>query len=291
MAQHFIVGKRVRIFTLKYGWTQGIVEECQRHEEYTDIKVRLDQGRSKWEKYPSDKIKIFTEDAVQSKDDEIIAKIMKLLRLASSPVPAEAELALQKAYELMAKHDIDKEQFTGNEKKYVDEAVPLGDKIYEEYVLVANVCQRFFKVEFFTDSLQNGRGIRFVGKRHHVEISLYVFSFLAYTFRKIYRRTNRQSPVDRKSFMRGLYGGLLQKLTESQAAIKQEYGIVPVNDPDLKKFLDENWDLKDLSEKKDVRVDVESYYMGVKKGKEIDIVSGIEEKKKDVVKSLPGASN
>jgi hypothetical protein len=251
----------------------------------------------KWVNYPDpNHLQLLSEGAAQTADEAIMAKIMKLLALAGSPNPHEAELAMQRAHELMAKYDIDMGDVKKDEKKYVDDICPTGKTLFDEHLLVARICRDYFKIQYFIDGIadergyRTGKGIRFVGKKHHVEISLYVFSFLVYNFRKIYKRTKREIEVrDKRSFMHGLYDGLNQKLKQSNEKIKQEYGIVPIEDAELKSFVKENWKLGNLK-RSNHGVNSDSYGKGVEKGKEIDIHGGIQAGKTAAgPKALPGA--
>lgn len=291
-----VIGRRVQHFKFKYGWRTGIIVDFELSPKGIPphkIQIQFDEGyRSSWKPYPSDKIKLIDKDKENSHDKETIAKIMKLLALGSSPNKYEAELAMQRAYELMQKYDIDIADIKQDEKKYVDNTVPIGGKIYEEHLLVSRLCRDYFKVFSFvdsmpidknisysmmTDKLMDAKCIRFVGKKHHVEISLYVFAFLVYTFRKLYRKQNKIQKVrDKKAFMEGLYIGLNQKLEESHKKVEQEYGIVVVEDADLLKHCHENWNLSDMNRKQRM-VDKESYERGVKEGRSIDIHDGIQQ--------------
>lgn len=280
-----VVGRRIKYCSSRtFEWKAGIVLAYELGKDGAPphkIKIQMDEdGVIKWREYPSNKVRILTEEQVSESNKEMLQKVMKLLRLAGSPNKHEAELAMQRAHELMHKYDIKQEDIDGTKgKAFEDEVVPLGGSIFQEYWCVAKLCQEFFNVQFFCDHLPGReKGMRFIGKKHHVEISLYVFAFLAYTFREIHREENRIERVqDRNSFMMGLYQGLKSKLTESNKKIEQEYGIVVVENTELKKYVADKWKLKDVKTGSS-RGDADSYSRGQHRGKNININEGISDK-------------
>jgi hypothetical protein len=62
---------------------------------------------------------------------EILDKIKKLLRLGQSPNRHEAELAVQRAFELAARHQIDIENISLDDdvRKIVSEEFPSGKRL------------------------------------------------------------------------------------------------------------------------------------------------------------------
>lgn len=158
---------------------------------------------------------------------EIIERIKKLLRLARSSNPHEAQLAMQRALELAREHEVAVEGLNPDEAAR-EKAVTHRDT--EEHLRVSydkeyavRICSRFFHVRaVFVKVVTNRRGwpeiatkITFVGRRSDLEIAFYVYHFLQHHFGYCWRE-HRGRLRNRHAFVDGMFDGLYSKLAEAE---------------------------------------------------------------------------
>ena len=119
--------------------------------------------------------------------EEYLEKIEKLLKLSESPVESEAEAALLKARELMAKHKIDMQELNldkGPEKiVWLDTKVSYGgrrDPWVENLatVIAKNMCCRFVRLTRYRKQTYR---LQFVGFESDAETCRRAFEY-AYDF-------------------------------------------------------------------------------------------------------------
>ncbi len=152
-------------------------------------------------------------------------RIRKLLRLGQSPYEAEAQRAMELAFELAARHQIEIEAINLDEReqRIVSAAVECGLRMPLEKALALNVVCRFFNVS----TVRCGRNVQFVGLPGDIEIARYVFEFLSTTARRLVneRRAewrHRFTENRRRNFIFGFYYGVTSRLNESEACLLPE---------------------------------------------------------------------
>jgi hypothetical protein len=150
-----------------------------------------------------------------------LEKIKKLLRMKRGGTPDEIATALRLAQELAEKHGINLGSVNPDEdtqaEKPVGHGVPVeGSRIQWEAKYAALVCEKFFHVNAFTHhTAWRKYRIVLVGTDWDREVAAYVFVFLTRHFRQCWRQAKRVR--NRQAFLWGMYLGLCQKLSESQA--------------------------------------------------------------------------
>lgn len=154
-----------------------------------------------------------------------IDKIKKLLRLARSSNQHEAALAMKRAVELAAAHQVeidgldpddDASRITHRE----DETL---SRMPYDRTFASFICRRFFRVEpIQCDVIRMVRGwpkkgyqMRWVGTESDVEIARYVYQFIYRHFAFCWRK-HRGRCRNRYSFVKGMYQGLYTKLLEAE---------------------------------------------------------------------------
>ena len=149
---------------------------------------------------------------------DIIEKIKKLLRLARSSNPHEAQLAMQRAMELAREHDIAVDSLNPDNQvkqktvSHQDTGAKARLSYDQRYALV--ICQRFFHVTPVTRQKIQRDGIyarlrnfiTFVGTSSAIEIALYVFGFLVQHFAYCWRKY-RGRLSNRHAFIEGMFQG------------------------------------------------------------------------------------
>jgi len=152
-------------------------------------------------------------------------RIRKLLRLGQSPFEHEAQRAVELAFELAARHQIEIESLNldEGERKIVLVAVECGLRLPLEKSLAANLLGPFFNV-----SVVRCRGnVKFVGLPQDIEIARYVWEFLSETAHRLVREQRallrgRFTENRRRNFLYGFFYGVASKLRASKAQLIPE---------------------------------------------------------------------
>jgi hypothetical protein len=159
-------------------------------------------------------------------NSSIIEKIKALLRLARSANKHEAELALQRAFELAEKHKIDVTTLDpdANAEDVTHELFGFGWRLAFLNGVMLNLCVRFFHVEICLKKPD----VMFVGKPTDITIAWYVYGFLCQQCRKWLRQFEAEeksarrkiTEAKRKNFISGFSYGIASQLREVKAAIQ-----------------------------------------------------------------------
>jgi hypothetical protein len=186
--------------------------------------------------------------------EAVIEKIKKLLELASSernPSAHEAESAMAKVQELLAKYELDLTTVEQSAKPQAEEFVtnPYGEPFERtpmEHRFAAWIVQSYFQVSVFTStgySLHNlgkgkimirrifetsedprfGRRVCFLGRKTNVTIAEYVYGYLCAEFRRQWERYhNETGSGNRLDYYRGLRVGLDRRLEQERKVITSD---------------------------------------------------------------------
>jgi hypothetical protein len=165
--------------------------------------------------------------------ESILAKIRKLLELASNernPSRHEAESAMAKVQELLAKHDLELADIEASGRQTPQEEIgTLPGKRYRRLdpqdKLIFDILARYFQVRllyepsgyesFDTDNGRFCRRVLFVGKQTHVLIARYVYGFLSGEFErqwKSFAEATGKTRSSQRDFFTGLYHDLRDTL-------------------------------------------------------------------------------
>lgn len=171
-------------------------------------------------------------------DHKILDKIEKLMRLAKSDNQHEAELAMQRAQEMMLKHGIDAHRLNPHleKKAFLRDDFDLGMK---RVPVCHNEISRIL-IDFFDVRIVNLRGtssISIIGREEKVATAKVLYTFLNETFQRLWRKFSKATGISpkhgRASYFIGLERGLKDKLEEQrQATLREEFD----NLEDLNKY-------------------------------------------------------
>lgn len=178
--------------------------------------------------------------------DRILDRIRKLLALASSDNRNEAELAMQKAHELMLRHNVEAPRATPGaniDGRYIVRQLGSPEKRGNrvEGAVLALLSELFFvKVILVPVWLpllgKRGTAYEISGTRPNVDMAEHVYNFLLATADRLWRENRGDSRVrsgrDRLSYQMGVIGGFRDKLLADRITL-QETGLVWVGDADL----------------------------------------------------------
>ena len=167
-------------------------------------------------------------------EDSISSKIQKLLNLAESASDNEAEVALCKAHEIMAKHGISQDSITAPAHVTIAIGTPVK-RISSELKLLSTILHRFWPVEIIWapepdphDPQSHLFSLYLCGTPENVRLAAYVHDFIQnhirteFTMRFATRGLPKQAM---KSFALGVLNGLYEAL-EKQTNSSQEYALV-----------------------------------------------------------------
>lgn len=174
--------------------------------------------------------------------DRVLERIRKLLALAGSSNQHEAEIAMNKAHELMLRHNI---EATGAQVRQGYEVRHLGDaekRTSRVESAIATLLSEFFFVKVIQVPvylpLAGKRGSLFeiTGTRPNVEMATHVYEFLRATAERLWRDNRNDARVksgkDRLSYQAGVIGGFRDKLAAERKQLKGT-GLVWIGDADL----------------------------------------------------------
>lgn len=181
-------------------------------------------------------------------EDRTVVRIRKLLALAKSQNPHEAEAAMLKAHELLAKYHVDL-LLLETKRDYVSRLIskPALRHTREKYLL-ASLLQDYYFVQgiwvsaFVLDRGKMGRALEVSGSEQDVDMAAYVYSFvLNFIDRQwaAYRR-GASRPLRKIDFSVGIVAGFKEKLDAQKERLKKvasTYALIEREDPCLTQYM------------------------------------------------------
>lgn len=158
---------------------------------------------------------------------DIVEKIKKLLRLARSSNPHEAQLALARALELAREHHVAIEGLNpddaAKEKTVTHEDTEPSLRLSYDKEYAVRICSLFFGITaVFRTAIVMHRGwpkrarhVSFVGTPTDVTIALYVYGFLQQHFAFCWRK-HKGRLRNRHAFIDGMFRGIVRRLFDAQ---------------------------------------------------------------------------
>jgi hypothetical protein len=176
----------------------------------------------------------------------VLDRIRKLLALAGSPNQHEAELAMNKAHELMLRHNIDWAQSQterGFEVRHLGDPERRTTRVVSE---VARLLVEFFFVKvifvpaYVPATGKTGQVLEVIGTQANVEMAVHVYEFLLATAERLWTENRRDARVrsgrDRLAYQAGVIDGFRAKLRAERQVLGKGQGLVWVGDPQLDTF-------------------------------------------------------
>lgn len=236
-------------------------------------------------------------------EQKILTKIEKLLAMAGSSNPHEAELALQKALELSMLHNIDMSRVGVNNTSSVQathEKVSAGvSRLSVTHNYTASIIKKFFNAHIVTSGGRaDGRNIYFFGRQDDIDQAKFLYNFLNETFMRLWHAHYKANPwlnvkTSRKSYFLGLYHGLCDKLTITSQSVqsnlnddeKSSYQLMVVDiKTQIEQVIDDVFSGRVKTVKrKTVYADVQAIEQGRKDGYAINIHSGLTNKSQPMI--------
>jgi hypothetical protein len=233
--------------------------------------------------------------------DRRMLRVKKLLALAESKNRFEAEAAMTKAHELIAKHNI---ELNRHEDKRQFLSIFLGSPALrhprEDYHL-ANLLQDYYFVSgiwvpaYVIEKQKMGRVLEISGTAQNLKIAHYVHDFIVQFIDTQWRKYNHEKGLNRyrkTDFSVGIIEGFRNKLESNVVKKKSKkniFALIQKGDPQLLKYFRFKYphtaSVKKAASQQDTRV----LNDGKKLGKKLVIARGISERKTGKPRLITGA--
>jgi hypothetical protein len=179
--------------------------------------------------------------------DRVLARVRKLLALAESPDRHEAEAAMAKAHELIARYNLDLRQ-EARPEEYLSLLIgEAGLRHFAEDYALANLLQDFYFVRgiwvssYVLERERMGRILEISGTLPNVRIASYVFDFVRRFISGKWTEYSRGKSLSRyrlTDFSLGIIEGFRSKMESNGGNGKEAFrALVKKEDPFLKEYL------------------------------------------------------
>jgi hypothetical protein len=162
--------------------------------------------------------------------DQLRAKVRKLLALAESPYAEEARAAASKASELITRHNLSLIE-EDRERTFISRFMCNPAKRHPRHIsVVSSILQRFFFVEvvwvptWVVSKNCAGNVPEMSGQPHDIEFAAYVFDFIQGTIRAQWDQARQQHGFTGREFRQfalGVASGFLLKLDDDRRALSE----------------------------------------------------------------------
>lgn len=184
-----------------------------------------------------------------SVDDKILLRVKKLMALAESCNRHEAEAAMAKAHELIAKYNIDLLAYNKNRDF---SSVFLGKpalRHYREAYHLANLLQDFYFVSgiwvstYVLEKGKMGRVLEISGTIQNIKIASYIYDFIRHYIDakwRDYNKTKRLNRFRKTDFAVGIIEGFQSKLeskNKKNKTAKKNSALIKIEDPLLDQYM------------------------------------------------------
>jgi hypothetical protein len=226
-----------------------------------------------------------------SDEDRVLIRIRKLLALAKSQNAHEADAAMLKAHELIAKYHVDLLRLE-IKRSYVSRLVSTPELRHtrEKYQLAA-LLQAFYFVQgiwvpvFVIEKGKMGRALEISGTARDVDLAAYVYDFVLGFIDsqwQIYSRGGSHRRQRKIDFAVGVVAGFHDKLNSQKKHLIQtasSYALIEREDPCLKNFMAYKHPRTARFHHKPMMPDREILRDGIEIGRKLVVFRGITEKK------------
>lgn len=185
--------------------------------------------------------------------DPIIEKLKKLLRLGQSSNQHEAELAIERAFELAARHNIDMASVDVDEetKRILHKKFKMGQRLSLIRKLAIQLVHNYFNV----NAVVSRPDVILVGTETDVAMASYVLEFIVGACSRAAAAYARSEPrklteKKRKSFIAGFFYGVSAKLggmKENLMLGNSQNELVLRREIERNKYVDDNFNTHDFS--------------------------------------------
>jgi hypothetical protein len=228
---------------------------------------------------------IVANDGELPENDRVLVRIKKLLALAESPNPHEAELALTKAREMMARHNVDLLDHAGK-REYV--TIRLGEakrRHQRDAYVLSGILGEFYLVHPVWASGYDpvrdatGKVLEISGTPTNVRLAHYVYDYLQqycdWEWQRFSRR-RRLGGTARRDFTIGILLGFAEKLRSSERESPELQALVKQGDFQLDQYFAERYPRLRTRRSSALTCQTEALEEGQRRGKDLTIHPGVE---------------
>jgi hypothetical protein len=224
-------------------------------------------------------------------EDRVLARIRKLLALAKSQNAHEAEAAMLKAHELIAKYHVDL-FLLETKRSYVSRLVSTPELRHtrEKYQL-SSLLQEFYFVQgiwvpvYVIEKGKMGRALEISGTAQDVDLAAYVYDFVIGFINsqwRIYSRNNASRGQRKIDFAIGVLAGFRGKLDLQKKHLVQTestYALIEREDPRLVTYMAYKHPRTTRVHHRPMMQDSKILADGIEIGRKLVVFKGIAEKK------------
>ncbi len=181
------------------------------------------------------------EIASEHIESSILRRVQKLMALASSSNPHEAEQAMIKAHELLLKHNIDAPHIEDEQEKVFLVRVLKQKKECAKMRAIASILDTFFVHTVFSRS-DDAIYLELIGSEVNVEIAEYVANFLDIQFETMWEEAKKSNfglkgTVAKNSFFLGIAKGYCEKVQALKRCYTQALMVIEKKLQDAKSMV------------------------------------------------------
>ena len=234
-----------------------------------------------------------------SPGDKRMLRVKKLLALAESKNRFEAEAAMTKAHELIARHNI---ELNHDEAKHQYVSIFIGSpalRHHREDYHLANLLQDYYFVSgiwvsaYVIGKGKMGRVLEISGTVQNLKLAEYVHGFIVHFIDAQWLKYNHAKKLNRfrkTDFAVGIIEGFRDKLASNikHAKIKKDiFALIQKGDPQLEQYVKFRYPHTTSLKKTTARQDARVMHDGKKVGKQLVIARGISERKTGNPRLIP----
>ena len=158
---------------------------------------------------------------IEQEKSSILKKVQKLFSLASSDNPHEAELATQKAKQLLMNHQLN---YVGDQQdQFYMKRVLEGKRVQGKHYAISSILQEFHLLPVFNQ----GKGkfwLEITGTEEELEVGNYLASYLDQSLEQLWKKNQNLHKLKglqaKNSFMAGVAKGYIAKLNHGPTSQK-----------------------------------------------------------------------
>ena len=229
-------------------------------------------------------------EAQSDEFDKILRRIQKLLSLAGSNNPHEAESATLKANELLLKYNIQALEGEGHfwnssEQEVFVKCVATAKR---HNTLLSSLSQilNHFCVQCISQYGHKQVSLQVVGSRLNVELADYVAKYLLYEFEHLWKKTKRENPhlkgiTQKNSYLRGLAAGFIERLEKQKTNTPHTHkkSLMRLQE-DLQEQVKLAYPRLSFARSNQIKVDPHTLSLGTKHGSQISVNAALEKSSK-----------
>jgi hypothetical protein len=183
-------------------------------------------------------------EAVPSPEAKILERVQRLLALADSPNPHEAQAAMNAAHRLMLKHNLGDAPGGGPRYAYRHLGAPTARLDASERMLAGILANHFFVRAIWVPvyvvaERRRGKILEVCGTSVNLDMAEYVHAYLRETGARCWKEFKHRNGIkadrERRRYLVGLMTGFHEKLA-AQTRLCREEGLVWAGDPGLEDY-------------------------------------------------------